>query len=68
VKDIPLSQLGTSLHFKKITVDKLKEGGCFNLVDADGKFVAMVIVPISAFNKDQFQALASQTNAALGIK
>ena len=66
MRDVPLSQFGTSLHFKKITADKLIAGGSFNLVDVDGKFVGMVIIPISAFNKDQFQALASQANAAIG--
>ena len=59
MKEIPFSQ------FKLMKVTEIKEGGSFNLT-ADGEFLAMVIVPISSAKKDQFQALASQMNAAIG--
>ena len=59
MKDVSLSQ------FKLMKVPEIKEGGSFNLT-ADGEFIAIVIVPISGFKKDQFQALAGQMNLAIG--
>jgi len=66
MKDISLSQLATKLHFKRLTVEDLKRGGSFRLVDDEGNFVAMVMVPLSAAKRAQLEALASQMNAALG--
>jgi len=59
MKDVPFSK------FKLMKVPEIRDGGSFNLT-ADGEFLAMVIVPISEFKKHQFQALASQMNAAIG--
>ncbi len=59
MKNIPITE------FKKMLVDDIKKSPSFNLV-ADGEFIAMVIVPISVYKRDQFQALASQMNAAKG--
>jgi len=51
--------------FKKMLVKDIKEAGSFNLV-ADGEFLAIVVVPISGFKKDQIQSLCGQMNAAIG--
>jgi len=51
--------------FRKMLVNDIKEEGSFNLV-ADGEFLAIVVIPISAFKRDQIQGLCSQMNAALG--
>jgi len=59
MRNIPITE------FKLMKVPEIKEGGSFNLT-ADGEFLAMVIVPISAYKKDQFQAMAGQMNAAIG--
>ena len=59
MKDIPISQ------FKLMKVPEIKEGGSFNLI-ADGEFIAIVVIPTSAFKKDQIQSLCSQMNAAIG--
>ncbi len=58
MKDIPFSK------FKLMKVSEIKEGS-FNLT-ADGEFLAIVVIPISAFKRDQIQGLCSQMNAALG--
>jgi len=59
MKDIPITQ------FKLMKVSEIKEGGSFNLV-ADGEFLAVVVIPTSAFKKNQIQGLCSQMNAAIG--
>lgn len=59
MKDIPITQ------FKLMKVDEIREGGSFNLV-ADGEFIAIVVVPASAFKRLQIQNIAEQGNAALG--
>jgi len=59
MKDISITE------FKKMMVKEIKDGGSFNLV-ADGEFLAIVVVPISAYKKDQIQGLCSQMNAAIG--
>lgn len=51
--------------FRKMLVKDIKEGGSFNLL-ADGEFLAIVVIPISAFKRDQTQSLCSQMNAAIG--
>ena len=51
--------------FKKMLVKDIKGEGSFNLV-ADGEFLAIVVIPISAFKGDQIQSLCSQMNAAIG--
>ena len=66
MKDISLSKFGTKLHFKKLTAEELRDSGSFNLVDNDGKFVAILVVPASAEKRFQLQALCGQMNAALG--
>lgn len=55
----------TITEFKKMQVKDIKEGGCFNLV-ADGSFLAIVVVPPSAFKREQIQAMCSQMNSAIG--
>ena len=59
MKDIPITE------FRKMPVQEIKQGSSFNLV-ADGEFLAVVVVPISAVKKDQIQALCGQMNQALG--
>lgn len=59
MRNIPITE------FRKMLVKDIKEGGSVNLT-ADGEFIAMVIIPISAYKKDQFQAMAGQMNAAIG--
>ena len=59
MKDISITD------FKKMPVKDIKEEGSFNLV-ADGEFLAIVVLPTSAFKKDQIQSLCSQMNAAIG--
>ena len=54
-------------EFKLMKVPEIKEGGSFNLI-ADGEFVAIVVIPASAFKRMQIQNIAEQGNAALGIK
>jgi len=49
----------------KMTAKEIKEGGSFNLT-ADGQLLAIVVVPISATKRLQFQALAGQMNRAIG--
>jgi len=66
MKDISLLQFGRDLQFKRLGVEELKQKGSFNLVDDNGQFVAMVVVPASAFKKQQITALAEAGNAALG--
>ena len=61
MKDIPITE------FKKMLVQEVKEGGSFNLT-ADGELLAIVVVPTSAYKKEQIQALCSQMNSAIGIK
>jgi len=58
MKDISITE------FKKMLVKDIKEGNSFNLI-ADGEFIAMVVVPLSAAKKAQIEALASQMNATL---
>jgi len=53
--------------FKQLKVEEIKSMGSFNL-EADGMFVAVIIVPASAEKKAQFQALAEQGNLALGLE
>jgi len=59
MKDVSVTE------FKQMKVPEIKEGGSFNLV-ADGEFLAVVVIPISADKKSQFQSLAGQMNAAIG--
>ena len=59
LRNIPITE------FRLMKVPEIKGGGSFNLT-ADGEFFAMVIVPISGFKKDQFQAMAGEMNAAMG--
>lgn len=59
MRDVPITE------FKKMQVKDIKYCGSFNLV-ADGEFLAIVVVPTSAFKRDQFQALCSQMNQAIG--
>ena len=66
MKDVNFTKFITSAHFKKMTIEELRESASFNLVDDDGKFIAIVVVPASAFKKDQIQGLCSQMNAAMG--
>lgn len=61
MKDIPITE------FKQMKVPEIKGGGSFNLV-ADGEFLAIVVLPASAFKRMQIQNIAEQGNAALGIK
>lgn len=60
MKDIPITE------FKLMKVPEIKSGGSFNLV-ADGEFLAIVVIPASAFKKTQIQNIAEQGNAALGL-
>ena len=60
MKDIPITE------FKLMKVPEIKKGGSFNLV-ADGEFVAIIVVPASAFKRTQIQNMAEQGNAALGL-
>ena len=57
--DIPITE------FKQMKVPEIKEGGSFNLV-ADREFLAIVVVPASAFKRQQIQSIAEAGNAALG--
>ena len=59
MRNIPITK------FRKMLVKDIKEGGSVNLT-ADGEFIAMVIVPLSAYKKDQFRVLAEQMNVAIG--
>lgn len=59
MKDISITD------FKKMLVNDIKKEGSFNLV-ADGEYLATVVIPISAFKRQQIQALCSQMNAAIG--
>jgi len=59
MKDISITD------FKKMLVTDIKEGGSFNLV-ADGEFLAVVVIPTSAYKKDQIQGLCGQMNSAIG--
>ena len=59
MREIPITE------FRKMLVKDIKEGSSFNLM-ADGECIAIVIVPISGYKRDQFQALAGQMNAAAG--
>lgn len=66
MREVSIAKFATQLHFKKMTADDLRNSGSFNLVDDDGCFVAILVVPASAEKKGQFQALCGQMNAALG--
>lgn len=68
MRDIRLTDFGTKIHFKKLTAEELRQSGSFNLVDENGEFVAMVIVPASALKRKQFRNLADQGNLAVGRK
>ncbi len=68
MKDIVIKDFATGLHFKRITADKLRQSPSFNLVDEEGKFVAVVVVPASFEKREQIQALCGQMNVALGAK
>jgi hypothetical protein len=59
MKNISISQ------FKKMKAGEIKDTGSFNLV-ADGEFVAIVVIPASAFKKQQIQNIAESGNFALG--
>jgi len=63
MKDIPLKQFTTKVHFKKMTAEDLRKSPSFNLVDENGEFVAIVVVPVSPFRKNQIQNLAEAGNA-----
>ena len=66
MKDIPLNQFGTKLHFGRLQAEELRQSGSFNLVDSGGEFVAVLVVPASAEKKMQMQSLAEAGNQALG--
>lgn len=66
MRDVKLKTFGTSVNFNKLTADEIREGSSFNLVDEDGKFIGIFIVPISGFKKDQLQSIASAMNIAIG--
>ncbi len=59
VKDIPITE------FKKMLVSDIKQGGSFNLV-ADGEFLAIVVIPASAFKKEQIQGFCIAMNQVTG--
>ena len=46
-------------------VPDIKQGGSFNLI-ADGEFLAIVVIPASAFRKDQIQGICVAMNQAMG--
>ena len=66
MRDVILQEFATAVHFKRLTPEKLKEDGSFNLVDKNGQLIGIFVVPISPFKEDQIQAWRSQMNAALG--
>ena len=59
MRSVPITE------FKLMKVHEIKDSGSFNLI-ADGEFLAIVVVPASAFKKQQIQSLAEAGNAALG--
>ena len=61
MRDMPISE------FKQMKVPEIKDMGSFNLI-ADGEFVAILVVPASAFKKQQIQSLAEAGHVALGKK
>jgi len=62
MKDIPIKTFVGDIWFKRKTIEELREGESFNLVDSEGKFIAVFVVPASAEKKLQFQALAGEMN------
>lgn len=65
MEDVELKQLVTQLHFKKLTPEKLREMGSFNLVQ-DGEFIAIMCVPVNEFKRKQIDSLCHAMNNAMG--
>lgn len=65
MKDVLISQLAYDIHFKKIDTDELRQSPSVNLVDSEGKFVGIMVIPASGEKRIQIQSLCSQMNTAL---
>ena len=67
MRNVPIKEFATKLHFHKMTGEDLRKSGSFNLVDDDG-FICMVIIPASAAKKLQINSIAEAGNAAISRK
>jgi len=65
MEDIPIRKFVGDIWFKRKTDDELRKSPSFNLVDANGEFIGIMIIPASGEKKHQFQSQAQQGNVAI---
>jgi len=66
MRDVPLAELASKIHFKKLTAEELRKSPSVNLVDENGEFVAILFVPFAPFPRQQVNSIAEMGNHALG--
>ena len=64
MKDVSLKNFAASVNFNKLSADEIRAGGSFNVVDGEGKFVGIFVVPASDGKRDQIRIICESMNYA----